>query len=263
MIQLTPDEYARIVPLIRRSEIRSHLALAHAVVEGNQNGKIFVDSQARPFTALVCPASGFYFVFGNVNLPLFSRFLPELRREHLVPKCALLATSVAWRDALAPLLPATASRMGFTFEPDGAAATGNVEGALLSLYTLEPMTAVLCERWPGGLDPWVIYVYGGPSGFVARSFGFCLLREGHVVSFVAACGIGGGEAEVEVGTVPEYRRRGLATVGCRAFIRETLAKGLRPGWSCASDNPPSAALGRTLGFVEEEKVHLYPLDGDA
>jgi RimJ/RimL family protein N-acetyltransferase len=84
------------------------------------------------------------------------------------------------------------------------------------------------------------------------------MHEGRMASFCAACAIGGGEAEVEIATVPRFRRMGLATAA-RAFMAECRRRGLRPTWSCDVNNAASAALGRTLGFVEIEVIQGYPL----
>jgi RimJ/RimL family protein N-acetyltransferase len=81
-----------------------------------------------------------------------------------------------------------------------------------------------------------------------------------IVSFATACAIGRGEAEVEVGTAPEYRGRGLAERACRAFIEECLARGLHPAWSCTAGHVASTALARKLGFVESEEIWGYLLE---
>jgi len=256
MEQLSSDDYPRILPLLRHVETRSHRACYRALLEGNQAGKVFVDRRESPSAALLCPVSGFYFVVGEADAPGFSRFLPELRRRHLVDKCAVFATSEQWRAALDPLLAHRVTRLGFHFQP-----LVPPEAAVLEPgFRLERMDARVRERWQAGLDPWVLDIYGGAAGFAERSFGFCVLHEERAVSIAAACAIGGGEAEVEVGTVPAYQGRGLARAACRAFLDECAVRRLTPTWSCSAGNAPSLALSRKLGFVPEEEIHGYPLE---
>lgn len=258
MTPLPLSELPRVLPLIEQVEIRSHLALAHAVLEGRQDGTLFVDDTARPHTALLCPRNGFFFPFGDSGAGAFDRFVPELLANHLVDKPLLLATSAGWKQKLDSLFARRAFRAGFDF-PDRRVALPDWREQIPVGLTLERMTAPVLARWSEGIDPWVIDIWGGAEEFEARCFGCCLLAEGRIVSFATACGIGGGEAEVEVGTVPEYRGRGLAAVVCSAFIEACLAHGLTPAWSCEAGNAPSAALARRLGFREVEEVRVYPL----
>jgi RimJ/RimL family protein N-acetyltransferase len=258
MHPLPSSDVALILPLVQVAEIRSHLALAHAVIEGRQEGAVFVDDPACPRTALLCPRNGFFFPFGDPESGALDRFMPSLLAHHLVDKPLLLATSAAWQRKLDSLFDVRGSRAGYDL-PDRRVRMPHWRDQVPPGLTMERMTAAVIARWSAGIDPWVIEIWGGADTFVARCFGFCLLADDHIVSFATACGIGGGEAEVEVGTVPEYRNRGLATLACSAFLEECLARGLTPAWSCEAGNAPSAALARRLGFRNLEEVPVYPL----
>ncbi len=259
MQRVQPDEYRRALPVIRKGEIRSHMACVYTIIEERQAGGIFVDDPEHPQTVLVCPNSGFWFLFGDPANDGFREFLPELLAEHRVDKCAVFATSAAWRQVLDPLLGPSIARTGFEFRPDPAPRDASGRERLPESCSLEPMTEQVVRHWSPGVDPWVLQIWGGARGFAERSFGCCVTFEGQVVSIAAAAAIGGGEVEIEVGTAPEFRRQGLATVCCRALLEECAARHLRPGWSCAAGNGPSAALGRKLGFVEQEEIYGYPL----
>mgnify|MGYP002388187592 CR=1 FL=1 len=65
-----------------------------------------------------------------------------------------------------------------------------------------------------------------------------------------AAAVGGGEANIDIFTAADYRRRGLAARVCAAFIDHCRAHGLVPTWDTDSDNLPSAQLARSLGFRE-------------
>jgi RimJ/RimL family protein N-acetyltransferase len=259
VIPLPADEYPAVLPFVRQSEAKSHMALVHTLLEGRQRGIIFVDRVARPETVLVCPVSGFCFLFGDVRRGCFERFLPRLLAEHLPDQAAVFATSAAWRETLDGLLIRKITRIGFEFHP---AATNSPVAAepLPSGFALEPLDATVMEKWSRGIDPWVIRIWGGPESFAASVFGMAVMTEGRIVSFCTACAIGGGEAEAEVGTVPELRGRGLATRAARAFIAQCREHGLRPAWNCVAGNAASAALARRLGFVELEELPGYLLD---
>jgi RimJ/RimL family protein N-acetyltransferase len=259
VIPLPASEYPAILPFVPQSEAKSHMALVHAVLEGRQRGAVFVDRVARPETVFVCPVSGFCFLFGEARSGCFERFLPQLLAEHLPDQAAVFATSAAWRETLDGLLIRKITRIGFEFHPSAPVSPVAAE-PIPPGFALEPMDATVMEKWSPGIDPWVIRIWGGPESFAANVFGTAVVTEGRIVSFCTACAIGGGEAEAEVGTVPELRGRGLATRAARAFIAQCRERGLRPAWNCVAGNAPSAALARRLGFVELEELHGYPLE---
>jgi RimJ/RimL family protein N-acetyltransferase len=260
MKKLPSEDYPRVLSLVKSAEIRSHLSLAFALMEGRQAGQIFVDDDRSPQTVLLCPDSGFWFLFGAPQTGCFAQFLPELLAEHLVGKCAVFATSAAWRHTLDRLFARTITRAGFEYRPFRAAPGPGWRLRLPDGFSLEPMTEEMIRKWHPGIDHWVIDIWGGAAPFAAEAFGFCLLSGDRVVSIAAACAIGGGEAEIEIGTVPEFQGRGLATLACRAFLEECTARDLHPAWSCSIGNPPYEAVARKLGFVEQEQIFGYPLD---
>jgi RimJ/RimL family protein N-acetyltransferase len=255
---LPPTDYVRLLSLVQRGEIRSHLAFIYTLLEERQEGKVFVDDLDNPRTALLCPASGFYFLYGDADTDCFDRFVPELLAAHLVDLSAVYATSIPWQKKLATLLRKEFTRVGFEFSAGSAPV--DWRDRIPAGLTLETLTAPVIAKWNPDIMHWVVDVWGGPQGFEARSFGYCLLAEDRIVSIAAACAIGRGEAEIEVATAPDFQRRGLATLVCSAFVEHCLCQGLRPTWSCGTGHTTSAALGQKLGFVRLDEIHGYGLD---
>lgn len=256
MNSLTADQFHQIEPLVRRSEIRSHLPLARAVLEGHHRGGVYVDDLEEPATALVCPSSGFFFVFGTPDPERIVGFLPEALARHPVRKRNLVATTSAWRDALLPLLEDRLPRTGFEFRPEKMA--GWKAPQLPEGITLEALDRRHVERW-GDFDGWLFEIFGGPEHFLARGFASVAVHEGRPVSLAAACAIGGGEAEIELQTHPDYRGRGLATEVARALVRQCLERDITPAWSCATANTASIAVALKAGFEPIEDVMLFRL----
>jgi GNAT superfamily N-acetyltransferase len=110
-----------------------------------------------------------------------------------------------------------------------------------------------------GIDPWFIRVAGGPEAYAADGLGLALMDGDQIVSLCGVCGLGGGEAEMEVGTVLSYRGRGLAPIVCAAFMDQAKSRGILPAYTCSSDNPASRAVARKLGFVQNEEIYGYRL----
>ncbi|WZX99965.1 GNAT family N-acetyltransferase [Bacillus sp. FSL W7-1360] len=91
--------------------------------------------------------------------------------------------------------------------------------------------------------------------FLARGEGFAILHEGQVMCGASSYSIYDDGIEIEVGTHPDHRRKGLATIVSAALILDCLAKGKYPSWDAA--NPESTELAKKLGYVYEEAYDTY------
>jgi RimJ/RimL family protein N-acetyltransferase len=72
------------------------------------------------------------------------------------------------------------------------------------------------------------------------------------VSVCCAFGVGGGEANLGVATIPAYRRRGLALTCSHACVEMTFDRGLIPTWDCDAPNVVSGELAHAIGFTEHD-----------
>lgn len=91
--------------------------------------------------------------------------------------------------------------------------------------------------------------------YLKRGTGFAVLHRGQVVSGASSFSIYDDGIEIEVGTHPDHRRKGLATVVSAALILDCLGRGKDPSWDAAT--PESAALAKQLGYVFEEAYDTY------
>ncbi len=253
--------YESVLPVLARRETASHMALVYAVFEGTMPGKVFVDDPHNVRTLLVCNLTGFWFVFGEPTSS-FGAFIPELLRVHLNDEpTALFATSRAWETALDARFSRKFTRVGFHFAPRDDAPPADYGSRVPSGFRLVPLDPTLAARLGAdGMDPWIVRIWGGPQAFGGRVFGWALAAGPRLASFCTACGLGGGEAEVEIGTAPAFEGRGLATIVGAAFVADALARGLEPAWTCDSRNLGSLAVARKLGFVPVETVAGYWLE---
>ena len=94
MIRLPAGDVPKVLPIIRMSSVRSHLSLVHSVIEGRQNGAIFVDDVTEPKTVLVVPVSGFCFLFGKRTTVASSASCPRC--------CAIICHDRPWSSRLQP-----------------------------------------------------------------------------------------------------------------------------------------------------------------
>jgi GNAT superfamily N-acetyltransferase len=105
------------------------------------------------------------------------------------------------------------------------------------------------------------YLHGSIAAIIAGGMG--IMHQGRYVAAASAAAIGGGKAEFEIQTHPQFRRRGLARAVGAALILACLERGLEPCWDAA--NASSSALARQLGFRSKgtyDAFTLRPAAGD-
>jgi GNAT superfamily N-acetyltransferase len=258
VLGLHPADYPRIGPLLPSSGA-GHVAFIRALLEDRAHGAVLVDDLVRPRTALACNANGFWFALGRPDAAMVDEAVPQLLHHSQLrhEPGTLFATSAAWSGALNPLFRHAELRNEYGAPPPRTPLAPFPAPPAYAVTPLDAsLAATLADR---GLDPWVVRIFGGPAGFERRSFGAAVLYRGRVVAFSAACAIGGGEAEVEIGTVREHRRRGLAMVAYDAFARMCERQGLRPAWSCSAANTPPVQMAAAIGFPLLRTVTGYPV----
>ncbi|MGE7881906.1 GNAT family N-acetyltransferase [Bacillus sp. NPDC094077] len=94
--------------------------------------------------------------------------------------------------------------------------------------------------------------------YVNRGIGYSILYKGEVVCGASSYSIYDDGIEIEIATVLNHRRKGLATVASTAIILDCLEKGIYPNWDAA--NSTSAKLAEKLGYVFDKAYDTYVVD---
>lgn len=85
--------------------------------------------------------------------------------------------------------------------------------------------------------------------------GVVILKSGKIVAGASSYTSFKGGIEIEVDTVPEERRKGLATICCSALILDCLEEGLYPSWDAQNMN--SVHLAEKLGYEFSHEYVAY------
>ncbi len=233
-----------------------HLTFVHAVLERRMPGRVLVDDRDAPRTAFVLSPTGFHFAIGRPDPAAVESALPLLCAPAAgAERPALWASTRAWEAALDQLFAVRTTRKEFRRDARRRPRPGTLPAGV----HLARLDRALALRIAASFDPWIVRIWGGEAGFARHSFGVAVLVSGEPLAFCAACAIGDGHAEVEIGTAPGQRRRGLAQAAAVAFFGECERRGLVPSWSCATANRASDRLARRLGFSLDRYVAGYPL----
>ena len=252
-------DLGRYKSLIPSSRDAGHTAFAHAVLDGTLPGTVFADGADVAQSAIICPEAGFFFAFGapDRDLAIEVRDWATANRKQ-GGQWPIWASTDAWAETLEPLAHAYQSRHEYHFEglPAG-------EPILADGYQVVALDAGLVAQFEGKVDPWVIGVWGGAEAMLQKAIGWAAVRDGELAAFCTMCAIGGRpgeiEAEIEIGTAAAARRQGLAIACGRAFIRDCLARGLQPAWTCDAANVASIASAAKLGFVQFRTIRGFVL----
>ena len=85
--------------------------------------------------------------------------------------------------------------------------------------------------------------------------GMLILKDGKIVSGASSYTRYKEGIEIEVDTVPEERRKGLAMIACAALILNCLNEGLYPSWDAQNMN--SVHMAEKLGYEFSHEYTAY------
>lgn len=94
--------------------------------------------------------------------------------------------------------------------------------------------------------------------YLERGLGFCILHNGKVVSGASSYNSYKGGIEIEIDTLEEYRRKGLAKIVASALILYCIENNIYPNWDAA--NLESVGLAKKLGYKMKKEYNAYYID---
>lgn len=93
--------------------------------------------------------------------------------------------------------------------------------------------------------------------FLNRGIGFCIVNNDKIVSAATSVAQSSKAIDIEIETLPEYRRRDLGTVVGAKLVLYCLENGIRPRWLAA--NVVSERLALKLGFRIGETYETFSI----
>jgi GNAT superfamily N-acetyltransferase len=264
--ELKPSEYHRVRSLFQGFDYSLSI---HALIEGNNPGRIFVDSAERPRAALALTVEG-TLLAGDHGNPDTNAALRRLLREQIFTgkvfveddwSVTLAVHPHTWEAKLPELIPTHEADRLPRFHylcrelklnwhhhlPEGYAVR-RIDHGLLT----DPVLTIP-EDIPGKIKTY----WGTADHFVSKGAGFCVVHENEAVSWCIADCTAGDQMDLGIMTAPAHRRRGLATVATAATVEYCLSRGFAAaGWHCEQDNVGSWKTAEKVGF-ERMTEYLY------
>lgn len=274
VVELEPKKYPLVLPLLEHVN-RNSTVVIRSVIEQNTRGKIFVDNQDAPSTALVWAINCLYYFIGNSkNEPFFDYFedflWDNLVGENLDIGCTTFIGEFlgdsSFKDSfntiLKPLKKECGRRLDFTFQKelfltqriecfsyDVEAKPINFSGDIGD--DLQELSECILEFWSSIDD------------FEKLGLGYYISDHGRVISSCFSCGVSGNDHEIVLETYNNQDQgKGYGRLVADAFIYECLAKQFVPHWNTDESNIPSRKLAKSLGFVPSKSYEYIEFEFD-
>jgi GNAT superfamily N-acetyltransferase len=121
-------------------------------------------------------------------------------------------------------------------------------------YELKRIDDTIYSKITGKIVP--SFSWDTKENFLNKGVGYCLLKEGMVVSTSFSSFISKDMIDVGIETDLNYRGQGLGVFPAAAMIHYCLEKGYSPIWGTNSDNVGSRKVANKLGY-EEDFYHPF------
>ncbi len=240
-VPITPDSRSGLAPLFAGH--RRQRVIIDAVI-GHGYGSALADSASNP-EVVVLKFGYFTLLAGNQDSALASGFLRELSDTMFIPECDL------WRDLVIAFYKdklRKQQRVGFDFYGLDIDHLVKLSRSIPEGYEILRIDEDLVSD---GMSA------HSPLDLLEKGVGYCALNEDKVVCEAYSYTQTDEAIEIEIGTDPDHRRKGLATAVCTTLITYCLKRGIEPHWNAS--NSESVGLAEKLGYVQSDVYEaLYP-----
>jgi hypothetical protein len=247
MIELDKGSYGSIYNLYQSN--KSFFPLIAAVLLEEQDGIVYVDDYPATSQAYVEHAFGFAQIFGKtVNLfedNLKSYLFTE--KQFAPNKIRLYAPYIPYFLVSPPQDAQLSYRQRFKlpdellcshhFNDDRVDYVRSCSVNADNVHLIDSAFQVVSRFWRSPFD------------FIEKSNAIVVLYKGEPASICYAAAQADRYVEIDVLTVPAYRKMGLAKFAVIEFINKCLDLSLHPMWDCFTNNAGSMMLCKAVGFT--------------
>ena len=218
-------------------------------------GKIYVTDPNAPVSAMAY-AGCFAFYAG----------VPDKELVLAKPKGFVIMTpqNKEWEDCIEAFFPAAKKVVRYAIKKDTQFDLSFLRDIVKKLpegYELKEIdneTYDLCLTDPVTWD--FVSSFESKEKYLKIGRGMVVMKSGRIVSGASSYTRYNEGIEIEVDTVAEERRKGLATIACAALILRCLDEGLYPSWD--AQNMVSVHLAEKLGYEFDHEYTAYEVTGE-
>lgn len=259
MLRLEKKDYYPVYELYK--DLDYFFPLIAAVLLDEQDGVVFVDQVNSPSQAYVEHAFGFSQIFGNS--PKLNGFLESwkswllIEKQFRSEKVRLYSPPPSGPFLTETINVALSERQRFYLDPDrfltqrersNRSIPTDIKGCKLTrddLDGIENTFHVVNRFWRN------------PEDFLDKANPYLITCQNKFASICYSAATADGYAEIDVVTLPEYRKLGLARHAVTGFIENCREAGIRPLWDCFTNNEGSMALAAAVGFTPRNSPYSF------
>ncbi|MDG5467836.1 GNAT family N-acetyltransferase [Deltaproteobacteria bacterium IMCC39524] len=257
MILLNKNKYLKVLDVYRKNEL--FFPLVAAVLQETQGGVVYADSAETPGQFYVEHSFGFAQVFGEPN-PSFEQnleaYLLREGRFH-ASKVRLYAPYVPGfllvendKVSLSTRQRFALDKMQMTSEDILTAMPHR--GDISCVGASQTNIALIDEKF--GV---VTRFWGSPAEFIAKSNMVAVMFKGEAAAICYSAATADSFAEIDVMTLPEFRKLGLAKLAVCGFVEHCFNQNISPLWDCFTNNAPSMLLAESVGYSPVGKPYSF------
>lgn len=218
-------------------------------------GKVYVTDMESPGSAMAYVGC-FAFYAGEPN--------PELVRNKPDGFVIMTPQNKAWEACIETCFPEAKKATRYAIKKDtrfDKEALRNMVSRLPDGYKLKAIDESIydmCLSNPVTAD--FVSSFESKEQYLRIGRGMVILKSGRIVAGASSYTRYREGIEIEVDTVEEERRKGLATIVCAALILRCLEEGLYPSWDAQNRN--SVRLAEKLGYELDHEYTAYEVSGE-
>lgn len=240
-------DYSKVDTLIKQINVEKVYPLS--IVEGYQDGKIYVDNAEKPTVALFWHYCGFAFIAGKYSESECNEIIDMMTNPTENHSKRLVIQSENKLAGLGSLL--CRDRYIFSFANQTAKAVVP-DGCRLCFITDDNY-----DLLRGRIVP--TFSWGSKQSFLNKGFGVCLIKNDEMVACAFSAAVSKEYVDIGVETSEKYRGNGYGKVVAAAMVDEIIRQGKVPTWACDTQNVGSMKIACSVGFKIEGTHPWYTL----
>lgn len=244
-MKLKKNEYYKVRSMI--SEIEFDPIYVYSIIDGIQEGVIYVDNKEHPSSAFLQHTCGFTYTLGNPDNPEFNQLVHKLLLSG-EKKFLICLTNANWEQSInhtSDLALESSRRFCFRFDPERFDINNH---PLPTGYQIIPMNHSIFETISGKVIP--THYWKSAEYFLEKGYGVCLINpNGEIVSSSFSACVANGCMDIGIQTMSGFEGQGFATITAARMVLYALEHGYAPVWGCHFQNVGSYSVAHKLGFI--------------
>lgn len=263
--ELTKSAFKKVKDLFTPFDYQ---VIIDSLLEGDSEGRIWVDDLVSPKSALMLSTQG-YFLVGDPNNGSFNEGLRDLILEFIDTRyfpfyegCEnfFFYTTEEWIPRFPILFP---TRQPFEIHRNhfiimNEAPLFDWKTCLPEDYEVKQVDATLeIEKYEFEVDvkKWVGQEI---NAMIRRGYGACISHKNRIIAWCNADCAFGDRCEIGIFTSKKYRKRGFGSITVAAAVEFSFKAGFRTvGWHCEDHNYGSIGVARKVGFTKKLDYIMY------